>query len=147
MPLWFIILVIYLLYFRTLKYNYIIDDIVKRDGYLKEHPNETCPVDFCKTRPSIVYRLFMISMHAVNTSIVYLLFGWCPALLFAVHPIGVWACAWVTGNYYATTAYFILISYYLMVKLGFLGTLLSTPLMIAAFNSTISAVAFPFIFY
>ena len=144
MPLWIIIVLIFALYLRTLEYKYIIDDSVQRDGYLKEDPNDIKQFEITKKRPSKIYRLFMISMHAVNVSIIYMLWGWCPALLFAVHPMGIWGTVWVTGNYYATTAYFILISYFMIHTLGSIGILASIPIYTAALNSTIGAVMFPF---
>lgn len=102
---------------------------------------------FWETRPSKAYRLFMIGMHCVNVSIIYLLWGWAPALLFAVHPIGVWGTAWVTGNYYATTAYFTLIAYYILHTFpNIWGALVAIPIYMSALNSTICAINFPFIF-
>ena len=111
--LWIIALVI-LLYARTLRYKYVIDDYVKREGYLYDIPMEGTGHGFWSRSPSPWYRAFMIGMHCVNVSIIYLIWGWTPALLFAVHPMSVWGTAWVTGNYYATTAYFCLISYYIL---------------------------------
>ena len=90
MALFLIIALVVVLYARTLKYLYVIDDSVKRNGYMYEVPQEGPPPEFWATKPSKFYRLFMIGMHCVNVSVIYLLWGWAPALLFAVHPIGVW---------------------------------------------------------
>lgn len=147
MGLLLIIALVVALYARTLGYNYIIDDNVKREGYMYEVPLTAPPPDFFDTRPSKWYRAFMIGMHCVNVSIIYMLWGWCPALLFAVHPMGVWGTAWVTGNYYATTAYFTLISYLLLHTFpNAWGALAAMPIFAAALNSTICAINFPFIF-
>jgi hypothetical protein len=147
MALWLIIAITVLLYARTLDYNYVIDDIVKRNGYMYEVPDTAPPPGFWETRPSRLYRIFMIGMHCVNVSVIYMLWGWGPALLFAVHPIGVWGTAWVTGNYYATTAYFCLIAYFFLQTLpGFWGALLAMPLFIASLNSTVCSINFPFLF-
>jgi len=87
-------------------------------------------------------------MHCVNVSVVYLLWGWGAALLFAVHPMAVWVTAWVTGNYYATTAYFLLIAYYILQLFpNAYGALVAMALYASALNSTISALVFPFLFF
>ena len=133
------------LYLRTIRYNYVIDDSVKRSGYYVEAPLGAPPEKLYSSRPSVSYRLFMIGMHCVNTTVIYLLWGWVPAAIFAFHPIGAWGTAWVTGNYYATTLYFMLIGYYILsVFNNVFGFLAASALYVAALNSTVSALAFPF---
>ena len=142
-----IIALVVLLYGRTLSYNYIIDDNVKRDGYMYEVPLTVPGPEFYATRPSKLYRCFMIAMHCVNVSIIYMLWGWGPALLFAVHPMSVWGTAWVTGNYYATTAYFTLVSFFVLHAFpNMWGAMLGMCIFAAALNSTICAISFPFIY-
>ena len=51
MSLWLIIAIVVLLYIRTLNYKYVIDDIVKRDGYMYEVPETAPPPDFWDKRP------------------------------------------------------------------------------------------------
>lgn len=146
MSLIWIIALVFLLYIRTLNYNYCIDDYVKRDGYLYDIPMEGPSHKFWSMKPSPWYRLFMITMHCVNVSIIYMLWGWAPALLFAVHPMAVWGTVWVTGNYYATTTYFCLISYFVLHTFpNIWGSLVAMFIYAAALNSTITAVGFPFI--
>jgi len=147
MALVLILALVVALYYRTLNYNYVIDDNVKRNGYMYEVPLEGPPPGFWQTKPSKFYRLFMIGMHCVNVSIIYLLWGWAPALLFAVHPVSVWGTAWVTGNYYATTAYFCLIAYYILTVFpNVFGAVAAMCLFTAALNSTVCAITFPFVF-
>ncbi len=142
-----IIGLVFALYWRTLSYNYIIDDNVKRNGYMYEVPLTAPDPKIYFSRPSKWYRCFMIGMHCVNTWLIYMLWGWCPALLFAVHPQCVWGVAWVTGNYYATTAYFTLISYFILTHYpNIWGALVAMPIFAAALNSTICCVSFPFIY-
>lgn len=141
-----IIFIVFILYIRTLNYRYVIDDIVKRNGYLYEVPDCPPPVDFFNTKPSWYYRIFMISMHVVNVAIIYMLWGWGPALIFAVHPQAVWGVAWVTGNYYATAAYFTLIAYFLAHQFpNILGVIVALPIFAAALNSTVCPINFPFL--
>jgi hypothetical protein len=116
MSFWIIACLIIALYIKTLNYHYIIDDYVKRHEYLWVVPDKSINPQFFDNKPSPWYRAFMIGMHIVNSYIIYTLWGWAPSLLFAVHPMGVWGTAWVTGNYYATTAYFTLISYFFFTK-------------------------------
>ena len=103
--------------------------------------------EFYDTKPSPWYRLFMIGMHCVNVSIVYLIWGWAPALLFAVHPLSVCVTAWVTGNYYATAAYFTLIAFYALHTFHAWWIVpLAMLLYTSAVNSTVCPLAFPFVF-
>ena len=146
MSLIWIIALVFALYLRTIRYNYVIDDMVRREGYLYNVPLTSPPADFYYTRPSVWYRLFMIGMHCVNVTVVYLLWGWAPALLYAVHPLCVWGTAWVTGNYYATTTYFVLISYYILHTFpNIWGMLAAMPIFAAALNSTVDSLPFPFL--
>ena len=61
-----IIALVILLYARTLSYNYIIDDNVKRNGYMYEVPLAGPDVTFYYTRPSKWYRGFMIARGTVS---------------------------------------------------------------------------------
>lgn len=145
MELTLILGLVLVLYVRTLTYNYVIDDNVKRGGYLYDVPLAPPPYEFYCTKPSKWYRMFMIAMHCVNVSVVYLLWGWAPALIFAVHPMSVWGVAWVTGNYYATAAYFTLIAYFILHQFpNIFGALIAMPIFVAALNSTVCPINFPF---
>jgi hypothetical protein len=137
---------VYLLYIRTLNYNYVIDDNVKRNGYLYDVPDHVPSNAFYVTRPSKKYRFFMISMHAVNALLVSMLWGWKAGLLYAAHPIGVTAAVWVTGNYYATTTYFVLIGMFFLKLGGLFGVISSMLFYWTACYSTITAVGVPFVF-
>lgn len=141
-----ILALIVALYARTHNYLYVIDDYVKRQFYPHPHPTPVEPV-FYTTRPTWYYRAFMISMHCVNTTIIYLLFGWAPALLFAVHPMGTWGTAWVTGNYYATTTFFMLVSYYILHTFPSIwGGIAASVIFWGALNSTYDCLSFPFLY-
>ena len=146
-----ITLLIVALYARTWNYRYVVDDFVQRDGYLYDIPMEGPKPEFWNQGPSIWYRIFMVGMHCVNSFVVYLLWGWAPALLFAVHPLSVWTTAWVTGNYYGTTAYFILIAYYIThtfananIALVVLTNAIGLLIYAAALNSTITSIGYAF---
>ena len=146
MQLFLIIALIIALYARTYNYKYVIDDYVKRQFYPHPHPTQVQAV-FYTTKPTWYYRAFIVAMHCVNTSIIYLLWGWQPALLFAVHPMTVWGVAWVTGNYYATTTFFVLISYYIVHTFpNIFGGLASAGIFWGALNSTYDCLSFPFLF-
>ena len=140
-----IIAIIVALYYKTDQYNYIIDDWVKREGYYTEgivHP----PAVFFTMKPSRWYRWFMIGMHVVNCWIIYLLWGFYASLIFAVHPMSVWATAWVTGNYYGTATYFTLVSYFILHQFpNVWGALVALPIFNAGINSVVCPMAFPFL--
>lgn len=147
MSLLLIIAIVFILYARTLNYYYVIDDNVKREGYMYDVPLVAPDASFWNKKPSPWYRLFMISMHCVNVSIIYMIFGWAPAFLFAVHPIGVIGTAWVTGNYYATATYFTLIAFYFIQTFdSWWSSILAMPFYVSALNSTVCPITFPFIF-
>ena len=55
-----ILALVFLLYFRTLSYNYCIDDNVKREGYMYDVPLSPPDFSFYGTKPTKMYRLFMI---------------------------------------------------------------------------------------
>lgn len=138
-----IALAVFLMYWQTLNFHYVIDDEVKRGDYLYALPALAPGPDFYKTKPSSRYRLFMVSMHAVNAVLVGAIFGWPAGLLFAVHPLGVVGTAWVTGNYYATTAYFTLIALWMLFH-NYIW--FSMVIFMVAMQSTITAIAVPFVF-
>lgn len=147
MPLIWIWIIVFALYLRTLKYHYVIDDSVKRSGYMYEVPLMAPDFKFFFTRPAVAYRLFMITMHCVNVSIIYMIWGWAPALLFAVHPIGAIGTAWVTGNYYATATYFTLIAFYFIHTFdSWWASLIAAPIFLSALYSTVCPITFPFVF-
>ena len=140
-----IALLIFFLYAKSLRYNYVIDDAVRREQYLWCVPDKGLDPKFYDTKPSPWYRLFMIGMHIVNTFIIYTLWGWQGALIFAVHPMSVWGVAWLTGNYYATTAYFTLISYFFATQAPLaIGIPASLIFFYCALNSTVDAMTYPF---
>lgn len=89
----------------------------------------------------------MISMHVVNCFVIHMIWGWQASLLFAVHPMSSWGVAWVTGNYYATTAYFTLISYFFLTQVtAWIGVPASMIFYFCALHSTVDAMSFPFMF-
>lgn len=146
MELFLIIALVFLLYIRTLDYKYVIDDNVRRQGYMYDIPLQAPAPEFFNTKPTKVYRLFLIAMHATNVAIVYFIWGFAPALIFAVHPVCVWGTAWVTGNYYATTAFFTLIAFYIMhIFPNVWGAIAAIPFYVSALNSTVCAINFPFV--
>lgn len=142
-----IILGIFVLYWRTQNYYYLIDDIVRRWGYLYIVPEESPPPSFYSSKPSRWRHLFLSITHSLNVWIVYLLFGWVPAMLFAFSPLSVPMCSWITGGYYAVTAFFALTSYYFITHYsGLVGASLGSIFFTAALGSTITCLGFPFIF-
>jgi len=140
-----IIALIIALYIRTVDYNYVIDDHVQRQDY-PIPPTEAVSPQFYDTKPTKKYRAFVIGMHCVNTIVIYLLWGWVPALLFAVHPMSIWSTAWITGNYYGTTTFFMLIAYYILHQFpNFIGGLVSAGIFTAALYSTFDSISMPFL--
>ena len=145
MSFYLIAVLILILYVKSINYKYVIDDYVRREGYLWNVPTEGQNPAFFDTKPTRTYRMFMIGMHIVNSWIIYMLWGWQASLIFAVHPMSVWGVVWVTGNYYATTAYFTLIAYFFLTQLPTLvGIPVGLVFYLCALHSTVDALTFPF---
>lgn len=142
-----IVLGLFILYWRCLNYYYLIDDIVRRWGYLYIVPEVSPHPQFYSTKPSKWRHLFLIITHSINVWIVYLLFGWVPAALLAFSPLSVPMTAWITGGYYAVTALFSLTAYFfLQTYPNFIGALLAMIFYTASLGSTITCLGLPFIF-
>jgi len=127
MELLLIIIIVIALYWRTMDYYYLIDDVVRRWGYLLDIPEVSPSPNFFAIKPPRARHLFLTLTHAVIVSIIYFLWGWKAALLFAVNPICVACTAWVTGGYYQVTTLFTLISYFFILNFpGFVGLILGS---------------------
>jgi len=147
MELFLIITLVIILYWRTNDYCYLIDDIVRRWGYLYEIPETSPPPEFYSKKPQKTRHFFLTLTHCVIVSIIYFLWGWKAALLFGVNPICVACTAWITGGYYQVTALFTLTSYFFLVNIpGLYGALIAAIFFTAALGSTINCIAIPFIF-
>ena len=136
--------VILLLYLKTWKYNYLIDDFVPRGGYLYvlgERPEDP---KFYDTRRPIMATVTNIGVFLATCLAIHHIWGWKAALLYAVFPLNVGGVAWITGNYYMTTTLLVLVSYFFTLK-GIVGTAVSIPFYVAALGSTVSAIPFAFI--
>ena len=146
MELLLIIALVVALYARTLRYNYMPDDIVRRDEYLYNVPESLPSHEFIRKVPPLRVRLWLIVNHCCNVAFIYVLFGWKPALVFAVHPVAVNATAWITGNYYAGTTLLVLAAYWCVQTFGWLGAIPAVAFYTAALNSTLTALGVPFFF-
>ena len=147
MEIFIIIIGIFILYFRTLNYHYIIDDCVRRWGYLLVVPEVSPHPLFYSSKPSKWRHLFLSITHSINVLIVYLLWGWVPAILFAFSPVSVPCTAWLTGGYYSVTALFTLMSYFFLHTYpNIIGVGLASLFFTAALGSTITCLGFPFMF-
>lgn len=138
---------IFLLYWRCLDSYYMIDDIVRRWGFLYEVPETSPHPSFFSTKPTKWRHFFPIIVHSINVWIVYITFGWVPAILLAFSPLSVVGTAWITGSYYAVTTLFTLTTYYFLVHYPDAGgALLACLFFAASLGSTITCIGVPFIF-
>lgn len=147
MDLFLIILLVIVLYWRTMDYYYLIDDIVRRWGFLLEIPETSPPPQFFSVKPPKAKHLFLTLTHAANVSVIYFLWGPVPAALFAFHPLAVSCTAWVTGGYYQCTLFLTLTAYFFLVKIpGLWGAVIGMTFFTAALGSTINCLTVPFLF-
>ena len=141
----FIPIIIGLLYWKTKDYFYLIDDFVEREGYYNIGIM-SAPPQIYLMKPSWKLRLWLVVQHCINCFIVYLLWGFYPALLLAIHPMSVWVTAWKTGGYYGTATFFTLITYFMLHNYpNVFGALVALPIFNAAINSTVCPLTFPFL--
>lgn len=147
MEICLIIAGIFLLYWRCLNYYYLIDDIVRRWQYLYCVPETSPPPSFYSTKPSRWRHLFLSITHAMNVFIIYTLFGWIPAALFAFSPLSVPCTAWITGGYYSVTAFLTLTSFFFLHQYpNIIGAIIAMIFFTGALGSTITCLGFPFLF-
>lgn len=146
MEIVWIVLGVFVLYGRCLDYHFMIDDIVRRWGYLYDVPEISPPASFYNSKPTKWRHLFPIITHALNVTWINYLWGWKAALIFAVHPLSVPCTAWITGGYYSVTAFLALTAYYFVHTHHVIGALIGSLFFTAALGSTITAIGIPFIF-
>lgn len=136
-----------ILYGKTINYCNLIDDGVAMKDTLYVVPTSTPSPDFFVKKSPLKNRLWAIGVHMMNTCWVYLLLGGHAALLFAVFPISVNNVAWITGSYYSTATFLTLAAYYLLTHAPwFISMPVSMALFGAALNATIVTISFPFVF-
>lgn len=144
--LW-IIVGVFILYWRCLDYNYLIDDNVRMWGYLYIVPEQAPNPSFYSSKPPKSWRLYPIILHCMNIFVISQLWGWKVALLFAVFPINVSGVAWMTGGYYSLTTFFALISWFFVtIYTNIIGGLIGSIFYTAALGCTIAAIGLPFVF-
>lgn len=141
------LVLIVVLYARTINYCQLIDDGVEMKDTLYVVPTSTPPPDFFKQKTPIKKRLWAIGVHMLNTCVIYLILGGHAALLFAVFPISANNVAWITGSYYSTATFLTLVAYYFLTHTPwFISVPLSMAFFAAALNATLVTIAFPFVF-
>ena len=151
MELCLILLGIWILYSRTWlgkrRHYYIIDDNVRRWGYLYQVPIQSPPPTWYSTQPHPWRHFFLILTHCLNIWVIHLLFGWQVAALFAFSPISVNGTAWITGGYYAVTMFLSLTAYYFIYSYpGAFGLIVGSTFFTAALGSTITCIGIPLVF-
>jgi hypothetical protein len=135
------------LYARTINFNNLIDDRVPMRDYLYKVPLQSPGVAFYLSKSPLRVRLWAIGVHCLNTWLVYLLLGGKAALLFAVFPVSVNNVAWITGSYYSTTTFLTLTSFYFLLNTPWwVGIPAAVTFFGVALNTTVAAISFPFVF-
>lgn len=145
MSLLFIEIIILILYFRTYKYNNLIDDQTPRSGVLLVIGNRPDHYSFYdKQRPIMATITNVVVLMAV-CGYIYILWGFWPSLLFAVLPTNVCGTAWNTGNYYMSTVLLNLCSHWFILKFGLIGIGIGSAFYTAALGSTVNAIPYAFV--
>ena len=138
------ILLILFLYLKTRKYRWVIDDHILRKDYYWVCPPPKAPRGFDDTVRSPMATFTNIGTFILVCLLIDHLFGWKPALLYAVMPTNVGGVAWGrTGNYYMTTVFFVLAAYFFFITGTLWGLVLACILYFTALHSTVSALPFP----
>jgi len=143
--------IILLLYYRTYRYRYLIDDPVPRDGYMYVATNSSVSQEeknekkkFYENVRVPMATITNIGVFIITCSYIHYLWGWKAALLFAVFPLNVSGVAWVTGNYYMTTALLVLATHLLIGLQTPIFAFLATFFYAAALNSTLNSLTYVF---
>lgn len=127
--------VIFLLYFKTLNYDFVSDDIATiRDNTGLGNINRVFDLPFFFLAPffhflinnvfgnsPIFFRLWNVLLHAGSSIFLYLILqkiynrkiGFLAALTFAIHPIMVESVTWISGYSSSQYAFFFLVSFYI----------------------------------
>jgi hypothetical protein len=139
-------LIIILLYYRTYRYNLLIDDPVGRGGYLYELAKKVDYVWYDKRR-SLASVVINIATYVSTCGYIYIMFGWKAGIMYAVFPLNVSGVAWNTGNYYMSTVLLCMASLYWippgLAEWGQIAMMaLSLAFYTAALNSTLIALPF-----
>jgi len=150
MELGLILLGVWILYSRTWlgknRHYHIIDDNVRRWGYLYCIPTTSPPASFYSSKPHPWRHFFLIFMHSMCVCVIHMLFGWQVAALFAFSPISVNGTAWITGGYYAVTMFLSLTAYYFVTSFpNLFGLIAGSMFFTAALGSTITCIGIPFV--
>jgi len=139
-------IIILLLYLRTYKYKYLIDDHVERNGMYTVIPPPPVPfIDgkrYDDNQRSYLTTFTNLTVYMLVCLMINYLWGWKVALIYCVLPTNVSGVAWKTGNYYMTTVFLILGSYCFLAYLQPWGVIVSYFLFYGALHSTVSAVPF-----
>jgi len=153
LPELLLVFIVLVLYLRSYKYNYLVDDYIKRSGYLIQSVAFIkYPPGFYDQKKPILSTFTNISVFLASCGWVYHLFGWPAALIYAVHPLNVHTVCWNTGNYYGTTNLLVLTSFY-FATFSLFPHFLNFPIVeytialcfyVAALGSTVSAIPFAF---
>ena len=136
--------IILLLYLKTWKYCYLIDDFVPRGGYLLNLGDNPPKPSFYDTQRPIMATVTNIGVFIATCFAIHHSWGWKVALAYAVFPLNVSGVAWITGNYYMTTVLLTLTTYF-FAQMGIVGTAVAIPLFVSALGSTVSAIPFAFV--
>lgn len=134
--------IILLLYFRTWKYNYLIDDFVPRSGVLLVLGERPKDYKFYDTRRPYLATITNVGVFIAACVYIHLIWGPWPALLFAVMPTNVCGVAWNTGNYYMSTVLLTLAGHYYLITYGLIGLGICHAFYTAALGSTVNAIPY-----
>ena len=143
---------ILIIYFRTWRYNKLIDDPVPRNGYLYEGPRKVHP-SFYDQRRGWIAMITNVGVFMASCGYIHLIWGWKAALLFALMPTNVGSVSWNTGNYYQSTVLLLLSSTHFLqmplesthLSVVAFSVLMASVMYAAALNSTVNALAYIFI--
>lgn len=116
-----ILATVYLMYYRTLDYGYIIDDEDKVTNVAKFKPKNKLQYVYWHYK-GVIYadhrlaHLFNILVHMIVSVLVYLAFGhnsvsFLSAMLFAVNPVNNQVSLWLAGKHYGVATICVLLAY------------------------------------
>lgn len=137
-------ILVVVLYARTYKYKQLVDDFVPRSGVLLvlgERPENHSFYD--KQRP-LLATVTNVVVFMASCSYIDLIWGFWPAIFFAVLPTNVCGGAWTTGNYYMSTVLLTLAAHYCLITFSNIVPI-QWAFYTAALGSTVNAIPLAFV--
>ena len=119
----------------------LVDDHVPHHKALWEITTKSIDPKFYSQRRPYIYTIKNLIVYIFSCLAIHQLWGFVPALLFAVHPLNCEAGCWSVGGFYMKTVLFLLTGHYLLLTFEY-GYLASPIFYYTAMHSSVTAIPY-----